>query len=256
MPRTLDAAKASELTRIVRALGRGASFRNILRQAARQGVLKEHKTLRRYLDLLALGNVLKVQTRDVESVRLQQLYSVSSKKPRVMVGLAALRRYGLNWEVPETEIRPISTDFDGLARSKVLDSALMACLEDCLVQELHRDVTKKTGAVSFVIAILSTRLLDLPYLLRRADEMRIGKALRLLFKRILEIVSSKETEVTASVFMAVRAQFLKIARQYARSGFWKLVDERSVGSLGIQIVRNLTEHDVIMAAGKQLGVTG
>jgi len=56
--------------------------------------------------------------------------------------------------------------------------------------------------------------------------------------------------------LAVRARFLKIARQYSQSGFWKLVDERGVGNLGIGMVRNLTEHDIIMAAGKQLGVTG
>ena len=256
MPRTLNARKAEQLTGIVEALGDAASFRNIMREAARAGVFKRHETLRRYLNLLVKGKVLRMRTRDVGSVNLQQLYTVSSRKPEVCVGPAILRRYGLNWEIPDTEMWPIVTDFQGLVRSKVLDSTLMAPLEDCLIQELHRDISKKSGTISFVIAIVSTRVLDLPYLLWRADEMHLGATLRLMFNRILEVISSSETEVAASVFMVVRAHFLKIARQYSQSGLWKLVEERGVGSLGLRIVSSLSEHEIIMAAGKQLGVTG
>jgi len=252
----LDPRKAEAVTGIVEALRDAGSFRNIMREATRIGVLKRHETLRRYLDLLVIGKVLRVRTRDVGSVNLQQLYTVSSKSPRVWVGLAALRRHGLNWEIPETEMRKVQTDFEGLARAKAIDTVLIASLEDCLIQELYRDAKRETSAVSFVIAMMSTRTLDLPYLLRRGDQMRVGKAVRLLFNRILEMVSSKETEVAASVFMTVRAQFLKIARQYTQAGFWKLVDEKGVGDLGLRIVRDLTEYDVIMTAGKQLGVTG
>lgn len=256
LPRILDARKAEELTDVVQDLGNAASFRNIMREAARVGVFKEHKTLRRYLDLLVKGKVLRMRTRSVGSVNLQQLYTVISRKPEVCVGLAVLRRYGLNWEIPETELRRVLTDFDGLVRSRVFDTALMASLEDCLIREFHRDVSRKSGAISFVIAIISTRMLDLPYLLRRADERRLGMTLRVLFKRILEVVSSSETEVAALVFMAVRAHFLKIARQYSQSGLWKLIDERGVGNFGLRTVSSLSEHEIIMAAGKQLGVTG
>jgi len=256
LPRTLDAGRARQLTKIVTALGGTASFRSILREAARASVLRDNETLRLYLDVLVASKVLMVRTRDVGSVRLQQLYSVSSSTAKVSVGLAVLRTHGLNWDVPITEIRIVSTDFEGLARSKLSESILMASLEDSLIHELYEDSTRNTGTISFVIAIISTRRLDLPYLLKRADQMHVGRATRLLFSRILEIVSSRETEVAASVFLAVRARFLKIARQYSQSGFWKLVDERGVGNLGIGMVRNLTEHDIIMAAGKQLGVTG
>lgn len=244
------------MTAIVKALEDAASFRNIMRETARLGVLRRHETLRRYLDLLVLAKVLRVRTRDVGSVNLQQLYTVSSKRPEVEVGLAALRRHGLNWEIPETEMRKVQTDFEGLVRSKIIDTSLTASLEDCLIQELYRDAKRETSAISFVIAMISTRTLDLPYLLRRADQARVGKAVRLLYDRILEMVSSRETEVAASVFMAVRAQFLKIARQYTQSGFWKFIDEKGIGDLGLRIVRDLTEYDIIMAAGKQLGVTG
>lgn len=227
-----------------------------MREAARLGVFKEHKTLRRYLTLLVKGKALRMRTRNVGSVNLQQLYTVNSRKPEVRVGLAVLRRYGLNWEISETEMRPVLTDFDGLVRSRVLDKTLMASLEDCLIQELHRDVSRNSGTISFVIAIISTRTLDLPYLLGRADKMHLGTTLRLLFNRILEVISSRETEVAASVFMTVRAHFLKIARQYSQSGLWKFVEERGVGRLGFQTASGLSEHEIIMAAGKQLGVTG
>lgn len=256
MQRILDARKAKELTGIVEALSGAASFRRIMHEAVRAGVLRRHETLRRYLDLLVKGKVLRVRTRDVGSVNLQQLYTVHSRNPEVWVGLAVLRRHGLNWEVPETEMRPILTDFDGLVRSKVLDGILMASPEDCLIQELRRDVSERSGATSFVIAIISTRALDLPYLLRRADEMHMGTTLRLLFNRILEVVSSREIEVAGKVFIAVREHFLEIARRYSQSGFWKLVDEKGVGSLGLRTVSGLSEHEIIVPAGKQLGVAG
>jgi len=256
MPRTLGAKTAEQLAHIVESLDGAASFRNIMREAARERVVKENKTLRRYLDLLVGGKVLKMRTRNVGSVNLQQLYTVSSRRPEIWVGLGALRSYGLNWEVPETELHPASTDYDGLVRSRVIDAKAMACLEDCLIHELYRDANARTGSISFVIAIISTRALDLPYLLRRADEKRLGKTLRFLLNRTLRIVSSRETDAPASVFIAVREQFLKIARRYTQTGFWKLVDEKGVGDLGIQTAIGLSDYEIILSAGKQLGVTG
>ncbi len=256
MPRTLDPAKAERLVELVNKLGKTASFRYLMTEAARSGVLTRHETLRKYLDLLLAGRVLRVRTRDVGSVRLQQLYGVMSSTPRIWVGLAALRTYGLNWDVDETEIRPVSTDFEGLARSRVLHGKAIASLEDCLVHELHAEATKQTGGIHLIAGMVSTKALDLPYMLRRANRMRVGAAVRLLYKRILQFVSKKETNVPASVFIAVRNQFLRIARQYSRTGYWKLLDEKGTGNLSLQVVRNLSEHEALMAAGKQLGVTG
>lgn len=256
MPRQLSSTKAKELAEIVKRLGGAASFRAILRDAAVAGVVVEHKTLRRYLDLMLAGKVLKVRTRNVGSVLPQQIYTVTSAQPQVRVGLAVLQEYGLNWDIPSASFRTVSTDFEGLVRSKIADSVLIASVEDCLVHVLHEDSRKSTGATTFVSAMLSTVRMDLPYLLRRADGMRLGRAIRLLWKRILEIASSNRTKVAASVFMAVRARFLEIARQYAQTGFWKLVEEQGVGELGVEIVRNLTDEEIVMAGGKQLGVTG
>ena len=256
MARALDAEKARKLVSIVRRLGGKASFGNIMIEAAYQGVLRRHETLRRYLDLLVKSEVLSVQLRDVGSVNLQQLYRVRSKRPKITVGLAVLRWHGLNWDVPETEMRKVSTDFEGLVRSAVFENLLMASLEDSLVHETYMDAKKGTGAASFVVAMLTTRKLDMPYILRRADEMHVGRALRLMFSRIMETASSRETEVSASVFFPVRSHFLNIARQYAQSGFWKLLDSKGAGELGLRIVESLTDYDIVMTAGKQLGVTG
>lgn len=257
MTRTLDALKAEQVVRVVRKLGKSASFRTVWKELARAGVLTHHKTLRGYLDLLVRGGVLSLRTRDVGSVYAQQIYLVKSKRPRVWVGLGVLQKHGLNWDAPETDIRVAATDFSGLVRSTLFEQGLMASLEDCLVHELCWDARKKTGAVSFVVAIISTRRLDLPYLLKRADKMHSGRTFRLLFNRILEITSSNETDLDASLFLAVRAQFLRIVRQYVQSGFWKLVeDEQGVGAIGLSLTVGIRESDVILSAAKQLGVTG
>ncbi len=256
MARALDGDRARRLPRVVRELGGRASFGNIMTEAARQGVLRRHETLRRYLDLLVLGGVLGVRLRDVGSVQRQQLYTVKSMRPKITVGLAVLGRHGLNWDVPESEMRRISTDFEGLTRAAAFDHTLMGSLEDSLVHELYSDAKKSTGAVSFVVAMLATRKVDLPYILKRADELHAGVALRQIFIRILKTMSSSETEVGASVFFAVRNRFLNIARQYSRSGFWRLVESKGVGQVGLGVVEGVNDYDIVVAAGKQLGVTG
>jgi hypothetical protein len=192
----------------------------------------------------------------VGSVNPQQIYFVKSKTPQISVGLAVLRKHGLHWDVPESEMRIVQTDFEGLVRAKIVDADLIAGLEDDIIHEFCVDVAKNIGTMTFVVAIMSTRKLDLPYLLRRADEHRAGKAYRILFKKILEIVSANKTDLPASTFFTVRSNFLRIARQYTQSGFWKLVEEKGVGTLGVDVVKNLTEYDVVMTAAKQLGVEG
>ena len=257
VPRSLDPVKAEQVTKAVERLRKSASFRSVWKEVARTGVLTHHRTLRTYLDLLVRSGVLKVRTRDVRSVYPQQIYFVKSKRPKIWVGLGVLQKHGLNWDVPETDVRVIPTDFGGLVRSTLFDQSLMASLEDCLVDEVYRDAKKKTGTTYFVVAMIFTRRLDLPYLLKRADEKHVGRAFRLLFKRILETASSNETELDASLFFAVRARFLRITRQYVQSGFWKFIeDEKGIGADGVEIINGLDESDLVLAAGKQLGASG
>jgi hypothetical protein len=255
--RALDAVKAEQVARVIKKLGRSASFRNVWKEVARAGILKHNMTLRTYLDLLVRSGVLSVEKQDVGSVYAKEIYLATSARPRVCTGLSILQKHGLNWDAPETEIRITPTDFSGLVRSKPFDQRLMACLEDCLVNEAYLDAKKQTGTFSLVAAMIATRKLDLPYLLRRADEMRMGTTFRTLFARILEVTSANVTSLDASLFLAVRQRFLQITRQYVRSGFWKLVDsEKGVGLVGLRVVRGLSDDDIVLAAAKQLGVTG
>jgi len=257
VPKTLDGLKARELVRAVERLGDTSSFRNLLKETARQGIIKDNKTLRAYLDLLMAGKVLDVRTRDVGSVYRQQIYFVKDSEPKVWVGLGILQRHGLNWDMPLTDIRPAVTDFDGLVRSRDFEAGQMASLEDCLADEVHTDAKKNIGTISLVIAMIATIRVDLPYLLRRADQMHVGKAVRILFRRILEVLSSNRTELDATSFLAVRDHFLKIVRQYTLTGFWKIVEaEVGTGNLGLSIVNRLTEYEVVVPAAKQLGVVG
>ena len=257
MPKTLDALKARELVGVVERLGDASSFRNLLREIARQGIIRDNKTLRVYLDLLVAGKVLGVHTRDVGSVYQQQMYFVKASRPKVWVGLSILQRHGLNWDMPLTDMRLVLTDFDGLVRSRSFEPGQMASLEDCLVDGAYTDAKKNTGTISLVLAMMATKRVDLPYLLRRADQMHVGKTIRILFKRILEIVSSNHTELDATMFLAVRDRFLKIVRQYILTGFWKIVEaEVGTGNLGLSIVNRLSENDIVVPAAKQLGVVG
>ena len=257
MPKNLDGLKARELVKTVQKLKGGCSFRNLLRETARKGTIKDNKTLRAYLDLLVQGDLLGVHSRDVGSVYRQQIYFAKVDTPKVWVGLAVLQRYGLNWDTSVADRRLVSTDFDGLVRSRNFQAGRMASLEDCLVDEMCTDATKNTGTISLVAAMMATKRVDLPYLLRRADQRHVGKATRILLRRIMEIASSNRTDLDAASFFAVRDNFLKIAREYSLTGFWKIVDSQvGTGNWGVSAVRGLSEYDIVIPAAKQLGVVG
>lgn len=254
--RPLRAETARSVVEKIRALGEQASFGRIMLELASSGAVKWHRTLRRYLDLLVLGGVLERRLRDVGSVNPQQLYRVVSDKPKVQAGLAALAFHGLNWDVSENDMRRVATDLDGLVRSRRFDSGLVASLEDCLVHELRRDAEEGTGGVELIVALLSTRRLDLPYLLRRADEMRVGITLRHLFMSLLRTMSVNKTDEDAQVFLTVREHFLRIVRQYAKEGYLRLVETDGEGDLGLDLAEGLTGGQVIRLAAKQLGEIG
>lgn len=254
--RSLRAETARIIVDKARELGDQASFGRVMLELASSGDVRWHRTLRRYLDLLVLGGVLARRERDVGSVNPQQLYRVVSERPKVLVGPAILAFHGLNWDVPVGEVREVSTDFEGLVRSQPFDSKLAASLEDCLVHELRRDAENGTGGVELVVALLSTRRLDVPYMLRRADELLVGKAVRRLFEDLIRVASTYRTEEDARIFLTVRERFLGIVRQYARMGFLRLMETQGKGDFGLDLVKGLTGGQVIRLAGKQLGEIG
>ncbi len=252
---------ALQIVRTVRKLEGSASFRKILLEANGQGLLADHRTLRRYLDLLVNARILKVRERDVGSVNPQQLYTVSGSKAHLWAGPTAMRVHGLNWDVPETELYPLITpDLEAMVRAKPYpdegQTKLLASLEDNLAFELERDEREHTGTTQLVAAILAAKTLDLPYLLRRADSQGNGRTVRLLFQKITDTFTSVPGDVEGRVFLETRARFLKILRYYNSRGLLKLVDGRGRGILGLDAVSKLTTSEIVSATGKQLGVVG
>jgi hypothetical protein len=257
----LKQTTAEQLVAAVRRLGGDASFRKILLEANSQGLLADHRTLRRYLDLLVDARIMRVREHDVGSVNLQQLYTVVSSKAQLWFGPIAMRAHGLSWDVPETQLYPLLTaDLEVMLRAKpYLDHGqrkLLVGLEDNLVFELGRDTEEDTGTTELVAAMLATKALDLAYLFRRADSRGNGRTVRVLFKKITDTFTSLPGDVEGRVFLETRTRFLKILRYYNSKGILRLVDRPGRGALGLAIVSNLTANQIVSAAGKQLGVTG
>jgi len=256
----LREATAKEIMTIIDSKGRQASFSTILVEAQRRGALAWHRTLRRYLDLLTQGGVLTETKRDVGSVNPQQLYSITHQKPTVYAGLKILQLYGLNWDTPLRSLYPVGTDLVGLLRSKLVTlsgrQVLAASKEDSLAHEVRRDADKTTGTLELVSALAATQTLDLPYLLRRSDELEIGRTVRLLFQRLIQTFSEIFRDADGKIFLATRERFLQILRQYSKQKALSLLETPGKGGHGIKMVESLSPEHMINAAGKQLGITG
>jgi hypothetical protein len=245
---------------IIRSQGGHASFSTILVEAQRRGTLAWHRTLRRYLELLVQGGVLSEKKRDVGSVNPQQLYSPTEKKPTIYSGPKVLELHGLNWDTPLRGLYPVSTDIVGLLRSKPLVLSgrhrLAASKEDSLAYEIRRDADKTTGTMELVTALAATQTLDLPYLVRRSDELEVGKTVRLLFQKLIQTFSGIFRDADGKIFLATRERFLQILRQYSKQKALSLLETPGRGAHGIKMVESLTSEHILNATGKQLGITG
>lgn len=257
--RILSPSTASQIVMIATDLGEGASFRRIWLEARRRGVISRDRSLRKYLDLLVASRVLKVRKVKVGAPLPKEIYRRAGRRPLVLAGLGCLQKHGLNWE-GEGELHPIGIDLEGVVRGLLHQlngkNVLLASLEDGLLYELRLDHEKRTGSTEFVGAMLATRPVDLPYLIRRADQWRLGKAARLLLRRLLDLFSSKPDVEDIATYLAVRDKFLRIMRNYASHGVDRLIDSRATGTIALRVVKHLSEEQVLAAAGKQLGVRG
>jgi len=251
---------AQEIMTIIDSQGSQASFSTILVEAQRRGALAWHRTLRRYLDLLVQGGVLTETKRDVGSVNPQQLYRNTQQKPTVYAGLKILQLYGLNWDTPLRGLYPVGTDLVGLLRSKSVTlsnrQVLAASKEDTLAHEVRRDADKTTGTLELVSALAATQTLDLPYLLRRSDELEIGRTVRLLLQKLIQTFDQISRDADGKIFLATRERFLQILRQYSKQKALSLLEAQGRGARGIKIVEALTSEHILNAAGKQMGITG
>jgi hypothetical protein len=189
-----------------------------------------------------------------------QLYSVKSTRARIQVGLSVLVHHGLNWKIEEPDIVSVYSDIAALVRAKSIRLSsgmiLAGCLEDCVAYELERDARTKRGTSELLVPIIATRPLDLPYLLDRADQIGVGRTIRVLFRRISETFISPSSISDGRALLATRDTFLRLMRQHARSGALKMLDEKGKGSDGIANVSGLSESVIVNLAAKQIGATG
>jgi hypothetical protein len=95
--KSLRQETAETIVEVVENAGPRASFSKILLECRRRGAAKWHRTLRKYLDLLVQGKILRKNTRDVGSVFPMELYYVKSTRARIQIGLSVLIYHGLNW---------------------------------------------------------------------------------------------------------------------------------------------------------------
>lgn len=258
--KSLRQETAETIVEVVENAGPRASFSKILLECRRRGAAKWHRTLRKYLDLLVQGEILRKNTRDVGSVFPMELYYVKSTRARIQIGLSVLIYHGLNWEIEKPDIVSVHSDISALVRAKSVRLSskmiLAGCLEDCLAYELKRDAHAKRGTSELLVPILATRPLDLSYVFDRADRIGVGRTVRVLFRRISKAFFSPSSISDGRAFLATRGTFLRIMRQYSRSGEIKLLDEKGKGSDGIDNVSGLSESVIVNLAAKQLGVIG
>lgn len=251
---------AETIVRVVRSARPQASFSRVLLECRRRGVTKWDRTLRKYLDLLVEGEVLRKNIRDVGSVFPMELYTVKSIRARIQVGLSVLIYHGLNWEIEEPDVVSVYSDIAALVRAQSIrlssSMILAGCLEDCVAYELERDARTKRGTSELLVPIIATRPLDLPYAFGRADRIGVGRTLRVLFRRVSEAFFSPTSISDGRAFLATRETFLRLMRQYSRTGTLKLLDEKGKGSDGIDNVSRLSESVIINLAAKQMGAIG
>jgi hypothetical protein len=258
----LRESTAASIVQIVQHSKTPVSFGQILVEASLRGVLSWHRTLRRYLDLLVQGQVLKVREKDVGSVNPQQLYTFQESKARLWTGLEALALavHGLNWDVPSNDLYPVLTDLAALVRSTPSSNRegtkLVVGLEDGLAYELKRDMEQGIGGTELVAALLATRPVDLAYLVRRSDLLGIGGSTRRLFEKISDTYSSIPGDVDGRVFLQTRERFLKNLHLYTTRGSVRLLKSPAKRDQGTGIIDRLSPATIVSAAGKQLGVTG
>jgi len=101
---------------------------------------------------------------------------------KVLGGLLALKRHGLNTEVPEGELVWLEADEDMLERARrTPDGRLVAGVEAALVSTFAEAIRNRERAywIDFFLAIYLIRIedLDFAYMLKRAERMGMREEL-------------------------------------------------------------------------------
>jgi hypothetical protein len=254
--RPMNPTILSEILETVRRLedrDEAPTFNTILHELSSRGILKFHRTLRNYLDLLTLAELLSVKHEKTlqQNIREKQIYHVVAKHTRAIVeaGEEALLLHGLNWSIPSPLSVRASIDLHGLARSTVSGNKVYASLEDSIVESLRALTKRRSELVVFATALFATQKVDFEYLLTRAKETRVEKEILAILLAIDSTLSSARPNVED-----VQTLYeLRKVYQHSRRSVLRLIQAIDRQGIPAEIV---SSNEVIEYAGKQLGIRG
>ena len=260
--RPKNPAILAEILKSVRRLedeGRQATFNAILSELSSRSVLKFHRTLRKYLDLLIFAKLLVVgYEKTVQpNIREKQLYRVvrDHDQATVEAGEKALLLHGLNWDVPSPTSLTIKIDLQGLARGTISSGRVYASLEDAVVQSLklqRRRPGKEAELIVFATALLTTQKIDFNYLINRAKEEGVEDKLLAILLQIDKTLASAHPDVEdIQTLYELRKMYYHTRGPLLRS--IQAIQQNYKQTIQTDIV---SSNEVIEYAGKQLGIRG
>jgi hypothetical protein len=239
--------------------GEEPTFNSVLRDLAERRVLVFHRTLRKYLDLLLLGKVLKVEHRKTmqPNIRPKQIYHSTARidEPIIEAGERALLFRGLNWDIPSPISLHVKTDLLALSLSTISGGIVYAALEDALVYSLklipmHRP-SRAAEVLVFAVALLATQKIDYTYLLNRAKQQGQDK-------RITGILASIDRALsTSNPGVQDVPTLYELRKQYAPRRKALLDSIKETDRKIVKIYQEtVNPNEVVEYAGKQLGLRG
>jgi len=253
----------SEILQTVRNLedeGKEPTFNTILLELSAKRVLKFHRTLRKYLDLLIFAKLLiiKYERTAQPNIREKQVYHTvpGHNQPIMEAGEKALLLHGLNWDIPSPMSLSVKTDLQGLALATISRSKLYASLEDAIVQSIKllpkHHPERASELVVFATALLATQKVDFNYLLNRAKEEGVENKILGILLEIDRTLSSAHPNVEdIRTLYELRKRYYHSRRSLLKSiqGI-HLTDKQHVPT------NIVSSNEVIEYAGKQLGIRG
>lgn len=261
--RSKNPAILSEILSTVRRLhrkGKEPTFNAILNELSAKRVLKFHRTLRKYLDLLVSARLLAVKREKTiqRNIREKQVYLMVSghNQPIVEAGEKALLLHGLNWDVPSPVSVSAKTDLKGLALATVSGCIAYASLEDSLVQSLkvlpRRHPRRASEIFVFATALLATRKVDFDYLIKRARGEGVEREILSILLRIDKTLASANPGVED-----IRTLFeLRENYSHLRKPLLRAIQGAQSRVSRITQTKIVSPNEVIEYAGKQLGIRG
>ena len=220
------------------------TFNAILTYLKSRNILSNHRSLRVYLDIMLNSGMLTLRKEAIKrsNVRPKQVYSLKRQGPFVEAGERAMLFHGLNWTIPSESSIKLKTDFEGLARARIVGGVVYASLEDTIAETLakSKNTPRLSQTLNFCAALLATKKFDRDYLIKKAIHRNVRKTVENLLEEIDYVLYSPKPNIED-----VRTLF-EIRKQLAnRASMSTSPNERQF---------LLSPDELVDIIGKQLGV--